>query len=250
MISFRLTRSVLILASIAAFLTTGTLGGCTRLRASQAVTVENLQNVSNDGLPLALDVQNARGTVSIWVDPTKPLAVWAAVKGGSGSDHKPDWIAASVVQDNGRPVLRVLSSAAADQPKPTTIRIRVPSCAGLRVRNAGGLIDVKGVTGAIDIQNAMDFGTPEAVRVVAGAPITAPIGVHTNFGNISVRLPLGSTGTARVYSLEGQSLIDGAKTTLTEVLTNRTQITCVIMGGTNAIDIGTDKGVAQLVIDD
>lgn len=240
-------RSVLWATLTAAALAASVVSGCSTLRSTQEIAVTGASGDEVESRPLAVDVQNARGTVSVWVEPGKPIAVWAADRGGKGMNHRPDWIAASLTEDNGKPVLRVLNDSQEGEPTETTIRIRVPSCAGIRVRNSGGLIDVKGVTGAIDLQNTMPPGSGMAIRAYAGGPITAPVTARTNNGSIDVRLPTGSTGAVRVHAVNGTPIVDGGYLVLTSVKMTRTDITCTVEGGENPIDLSTEDGTASLL---
>jgi len=224
------------------------MGGCSHFQKHEQVQVEHSADANVGEAPLAVDVQNASGTVRIWVDSQEPLAVWATCEGENSNDVRPDWVAAHVSNDSGRPVLRVISESPDGTARPTSLRIRVPSCGGVRVRNTGGLVEIQGLTGAADVQNTMIGRESPSIRITAAAPITTPISARTNNGSINVRLPSGSTGKVRVSAGKGIPVVDGGQNNLRGVLANRHDITAVLNNGENPIDLITENGNAQLWI--
>lgn len=217
------------------------LGGCAPGRGGADVQISGLSGERLEGGELGIDIQNARGMVHVEVVKDAELSVRSNIRGGDATRHAPDWAAASLVSDQGKPVLRILcTDAHAD--REVVLWVRVPSCGGIRVRNAGGRVELLGVGGVIDVQNSMPQGTMPSIKVVAGSPITTPVGLHTDFGGVELRLPVGSTGAIKVVTEQGHVRVDSANAEVATVTASGTRWAATLGGGTNPIDIATQRG--------
>jgi len=226
-------------------------GGCTRLRKSQIVPITGASTVALDGTsPLALDIDNQRGSVQVEVSPKfKAPIIWAGVPGETKTARRPDFVAAQLVMDSGRPVLRILSASpsstspgsAAGEPKYVNLRIQVPSCAGIRIRNDGGPVFLKGVAGAIDIINST-HGMAGGTTVIAAKPITDPITIKASRGGIDLRLQEGSEGTLNARTMKGSMRIDVDKARVIGAKTSYREWIGTLNKPGNPIDLRAEEG--------
>ncbi|MBS0196458.1 MAG: hypothetical protein JSR77_06850 [Planctomycetes bacterium] len=242
-------RTVVALALLGALLGASFgVGGCTRLRRSQEVAIGNAKSFSAASGPLAVDVENSKGSVSIEVVEGSQPVVWAKASGSNGSNHNPDWVAASMASDGGHSVLRVLSTKPEGEARDTVLRIRVPSLAGVRVHNRGGLVSVVGVTGSIEVRNTLEFGSSPSIKVWAGGPITAPVDLVTDHGSVELRMHAASTGAMKAHTGKGVLRMECAKGNLAAVKANATDWSAVLNGGANPVNLRTEEGDVKLLL--
>ncbi|MBX3383817.1 MAG: hypothetical protein KF864_09970 [Phycisphaeraceae bacterium] len=226
------------------------LGGCGAAQRSHQVPVTGAETFVQEG-PLGIDVHNAFGSVFIEVDEalTSPL-VWVWAKADTAEKSKPTWAAASLDRTDGLPVLRV----ATENPEGSVaqeyvVRIRVPGCAGVRVRNSGGTVRVTGVKGAVDISNELSAsgrgGQAMYVQVSEGS--TGPIMLNAPLGTIELRLPASQAGVVSAGSESGRVTVDAATASvlLPKVTTNRWEAT--VNGGTEPITLRAGSGDVKVL---
>jgi hypothetical protein len=196
------------LAMAAVLLGAGWSAGCAgvRQRVDPTVAVVRSPGISAEERISAIDVQNLRGSVTIEIDETLAAPeVTAWVRGtGASSGKVPQWVGASVSRDAGRPVLRVLSAEpTAGMDTAVSIVVRSPKVQGLRVRNAGGPVLVRGIGGSIEIENGSPVNPGGRVEVNAGEALASTVTVTTFGGGIGVTMPEGSMGTLTARSAGG-----------------------------------------------
>ncbi|MDX2132596.1 MAG: hypothetical protein SFY69_11150 [Planctomycetota bacterium] len=149
--------------------------------------------------PVAVDVDAGAGSVFIeFDDALKEPQVVAMTDGPEGRRVAASWAATSVEAAEPHPIFRVLAvdegDAAAD------VVIRVPRCAGLRVRNIAGGVRVIGAAGAIDVQSGSDVTPGGNVSVSLAEPLDAPLLVRSASGQVHLDLPAGSRGVFALTS--------------------------------------------------
>ncbi|CAG0950554.1 hypothetical protein PHYC_00177 [Phycisphaerales bacterium] len=153
--------------------------------------------------PLALDLDNQAGSVTIIVDATfRRAEVFAITTTDDGRRVAAPWAAADYQAAEPRAILRVLCKRGpnAGGDGKTDVTIRLPACAGLRVRNSIGPVLATGVSGAIDIQNGSDVELGGNVTVEVGSPLGTPMMLRSAGGSVRLDLPTSSRGLFFVHS--------------------------------------------------
>jgi hypothetical protein len=260
-----LRRAAMLVATVGLLAATGACAGTSRALTLGNVGIVGDLDTLNADTPLALDVSNRLGTVIIDVSPqwTEPLvqAVWldgpgAGVATSAGAatrqDLRPQWTAADLVTENGRATLRVMH-ADTDENDPArrvALTIRVPRCDGLRVRNAGGPVEVRGVAGAVTIENATSTlrPGPAPVRLRTSADLVDPVALTTDAGELTLEAGGGTRGRLQVQAPAGSfSLTDlgGGVRTVTD---RAGQIAAVVNGGDSPIILSTPTGPVRVVL--
>ena len=224
------------------------LGGCggTRrlsdtLTGPSVVEIANLAQADASGFPLAVDVQATNGGVTLTVDPGLEAPAVFAMAGRA----VPAWVAAEVALDSGRPVLRVLSRAPEGSPR-TDLVIRVPSCAGARIRAVNGRVEVLGVSGALDIRSDLGALSGLAVTVDTASNLTDPVAIIASKGDIIARVGRGSAGVLTVRAGGGSARVETSQSVAKDVRSSRSEWTGTLNGGVQEMRIETDAGNATL----
>lgn len=229
-----------IVLAVAAAVVLPLASGCSAARAKHQVTVAGEADVKR---PLAVDIDNQNGRVEVRVDPTltRPI-VTAICPGSTAADRRPDFVSAELVAEAGRGVLRVIASSP-DRPEPkyVTLRVTVPACDGLRIRNMGGPVRASGVNGAVDVVNDMP-GLAGGTSVRFASPMTQPVTIRANRGGIDLRVPEGSTGALRFKTDQGTIRADTAKATVRAASSNGRELSATMNGGANAVALTTETG--------
>jgi hypothetical protein len=149
-----------IVLAVAAVTALGGAGGCAYKRSIDVSVKEPAEGWPERS---ALDVQNFHGSVRIIVDPSLERIVPTAVAGArqpwsEGIQWRPAE-AVSVVMDverqPGGNVLKVRTGAMWPNPEEVWVdlTIRVPACSGVTIWNRGGLVELVGVSGAVQVEN-------------------------------------------------------------------------------------------------
>lgn len=181
------TAALLVLAALCA-------GGCAARAPKAVVPIRGEGSVAGASAP-AVDVQNAWGAVCVRVDPEArgPRVQANPIEGPSKAT--PDWVAAEIVPDQGRAVLRVLAvPGEPGKDQRVYILVTVPACSGVRVRNAGGEVTLENVSGAIQVENG-GAGRPGGdVIVRTAAALTDHVALRTTAGHVRLTMAPGSAG--------------------------------------------------------
>jgi len=220
--------------------------GCERLRERRLVGIADNHPISG---PLGIDIDNRLGSVRLEVAPELAAPViWAGCSGDTETERTPDYVTASMVTVNGRSTLRVLSAtvSATATPKPVNIRIKVPACDGLRIRNSGGSVWAKGVSGAIDIENDTP-GHSGGTTVFVSKPLHDSVKIHVKSGGIDLRVPDGSCGILTASAPAGVIAVDAAKTASRDVVTTGSRYSAKLGQCDNEITLIADQGDLQFL---
>ena len=220
--------------------------GCERLRERRLVSIADNGPISG---PLGIDIDNRLGTVRVEVvnDLAAPV-IWAGCSGDTETERTPDYVTAALVTQHGRSTLRVLSTTVSGSvtPKPVNIRIKVPACDGIRVRNSGGSVWLKGVSGAIDVMNDAP-GLSGGTTVVVAKPAHDSIKIHVKSGGIDLRVPDGSCGILSATAQSGALSVDLAKTQSRDVVANGSRYSAKLGDCANEITLTAEKGDLQFL---
>lgn len=220
------------------------LGSCSGTPPVGYVPVTG-EGASLSDFPLAIDVQNHRGSVLIRVDPDvhQPTVI-AVAEGVSGMATHAEWAAASLALDEGRPVLRVLSMPGAEggADTPVEIRITVPSCGGVRVVNNDGPVMLKGVGGAIEVQNSLSARGGDAIVLETTRGLTDPVLLVADMGNVRVNVGPASQCSLIASAPEGTVIVDGGNAAVWNAKYEKRVWTGTVNAGTSEFRITANSG--------
>lgn len=205
--------------------------------------------------PLAVDVQNNRGTVLVLADPNVKSPVVKVRRGDRGKLPRRDagtdirgYVAASYAEEDGRGTLRVVGfSRDGAEPDPwARITIIAPNVTGLRVINAGGVVEVEGVKGAVEIQNRGLSDGQAPIRLRTAHTITEPVLLAATRGSVDARIGPASTGEVEAVSEGGTATVEAdAGSTIGGNATTR-MWRGTINGGANPIVLRAEGGSVVL----
>lgn len=210
---------------------------------------------------VAIDVTNFNGNVTIAADETQDgPSVNATVRGRKGLFRRfatqeqvnAIWIGAEMVEQEGGTVLRVLSRA--DDAVPgservrVNLRINVPACNGVLVRNAGGRVEIRNVDGAIQVDNGYAGSKGGQIDVRTARSLDAPIALTTTEGRVFLQTGPESAGELDVISEDGRATVRAHVGALDNVLVTSQRWRGVLNGGTNPVLLKTGKGDARLLV--
>jgi hypothetical protein len=234
-----------------------TMSGCKRAVLGLNTPIAGYDE-STAGVTTAIDIVNTNGSVLVFADKRwKTPEVYLKAKSEKTRRLKvlPDWLRVDSVLEQGRPVLRVRCNApiagehGGDETFTNRLVIRVPACTDIVLRNGGGTVEVRGVTGAIDVQNGFENRPGGDVIVRTDAAITSPVLVYSSEGNVHCQLGLGSKGRVEVSSDYGKAEVRARSTPFTGIRNpTDSRWTGTMDGGMNAVVVRTGKGVARLLV--
>lgn len=226
--------------------------GCSQV---QPVTIEGLDTLERSPA-LAVDVENPRGSILVTVNPklTAPrigAIAFAGKSEGAPNFRSDDWATAKVTESDGRAVLtvRTILHEGKDAGHWIQLTVEVPSCDGIRAKNSDGAIELRGVSGAMSVENG-GAGTPGGgVFVEGGKPITAPVTITTSEGGLDVVFPTDSTGDITLISGDGRLASLAAWTGTLENTTIRPGFFHGVLNrGTNPVRLKCGEGDVNLRI--
>ncbi|MEK6701850.1 MAG: DUF4097 family beta strand repeat-containing protein [Planctomycetota bacterium] len=248
-------RTRLLLATLPVF----ALAGCgLTVPTTNVVNVQQSPTTAKSDRAMQIDIENRNGSVSLSVEPrlTKPI-VEAVVWDESGKFMKQvddkivkTWYTADIIMQEGRPIMRVLTSRTDDGKVPAFVKlvIRVPSCDGIRVRNTGGDITLKGVSGPMTVENGFRGGVGGDITISTQARVADDIKVTTTKGDISVHFTPNSQGRIEITSLKGKVEFAARTDGVSKQKRTANASTAILNGGKNLISLSTQEGTARLDI--
>ncbi len=238
-----MTRSTPVrLAALALLL----IGGCAAMPPRGEVAAIDLPAGIEGTTPMAVDVETSRGDVLVEVDPrAKAPRVVAMTTNARGERVRASWAAAMVEQAEPYPILRVLAMAD-DRAARADLTVIVPACVGLRVRNVGGDVTVRGVRGAVDVQSGSDVTPGGNVSVSLGEALDAPLMVRSSRGSVVVSLPKGSRGALHVTSGVGRGAIVAPRAELRGLTGAGGSWRAVLNDGEHDCRVIADQGSAEI----
>lgn len=210
------------------------------------------------GAPLALDVENAFGSVNVVAAPriTEPTveARLRTVQWTSNTDPaakgRDAWVSAETVEQGGRYILRILSDTppAADGAAPPVqidLIVRLPACDGIMIRNAGGPVRVKGARGAVDIANGSPARPGGIVEYRTNHAIVDPVTITSTNHHVLYFVGPGSTGTLDLESGIGKVEVDQHFGVMADVIPTPTTYDAVFNDGTNPVVLTAPQGKVE-----
>lgn len=207
----------------------------------------------------AIDVSNYNGSVRVVVDDDiQKASVRARVRRLTKKVPKGEGLAAqtflaaeTVVQD-GRTILRVVSETRLANPDDSRadLTIRLPSCGGVLVRNSGGPVELRGVGGAITVENGIGNRSGGWVIVRTQQVLTDPIHLSTTNGKVHLQGPPGSTGSVDIHTDDGAAVMYAMGGVLAVEKAETGHFVGTLNSGENPVTIRTGKGRAEIYIID
>lgn len=200
------------------------------------------------GSPVAIDIENRGGDVSITVDPSLMEPMVRATSPGAGhSQEAAPWAAATlspsgVAFKGAAPILRVLGTDITADKRRTLLELRVPACAGVRVRNQDGGVSLTGVSGAIDVQNGTAIAPGGPITMETGVVLDSPLLLHTSSGEVSVDLPAASRLDLEITTGAGTVSVQATGLRATDVKATKQSWASPLNGGGAPGKIGSDAG--------
>lgn len=227
------------------------LGGCNR-PVREAVEIGGA-TLGAGSAPM-VDVVNPSGSVRVEVDErlTAPT-VFARIRPAPGSQLEPELAAAAVSvtaeasSEGDREVLRVRAEPdpdAAETPRVHLV-VRVPDTAGVTVRNAGGAVELIGVSGPLDVENGYAGRPGGRIEVRAGEPVRGPVRLTTSEGPVFYQAPFGSTGRFDIRSAHGPARFTAHSGTVEDVRVEESRWTGVLNGGQNPVELRSGRGLVR-----
>lgn len=202
------------------------------------------------GLPLALDIENRSGPVIVQLDTSlsAPVVTARPLKTGAQS-----WSAASYSEEAGRGVLRVLHSPNDAEPSmagPTLLLVRTPMAEGVRIRAAGGAIELRGVAPAsVEIESGAFGGAGGSVTFQTLGDVTGAVTISTTAGDVLYQVGSGSMGKLDVSAGgNGLASIVSRDAGFTGASAGATKFTGVLNKGENVVKLSTMSGNARVEI--
>ena len=198
------------------------------------------------GAPLALDINNQRGSVWVEVDPDLEAPVLEAIASWEPEQTRADWpgelgparvSAIESVESAAGWVLRVDGELLGDPPYDSRVdlRLRVPRCDGINVENDGGPIVMVGVSGMITAVNGANNGRGGRIELRTDEPLVDPVALVTTQGRVSAVIAPESRGIIELDSEGGDAEFESEWGTFTEVRPGIRRYRAVWNGGSNPI---------------
>ncbi len=217
---------------------------------------------SGDSLDLvrapAIDIQNFHGNVTLEIDERLESVVTKVRAKIVGKDLDEETqqamldglrVETRVESQAGGQVVRFVTDTDAD---PSLIRLDVrvaaPSCAGLRIENYGGRVDVRDAGGAIQITNASFAGTAGPIRVRTNRPITAPVVMTTDYGPITYQITEASAGNFELTSGDQVPEFSARSIRPDSLEISGRTVSASLNGGGNPVLLRTDAGAVRVTV--
>lgn len=180
--------------------------GCQMNRKAQTVAVTGIdQSGETASAPLAIDIENSSGTVIVRVDPkaSGPRVLARPADGRRVRKTDKPWAAAELAMQDEHRVLRVSAGGGEGPAEPVIITVVVPACEGIRVKNAGGPVQLRGVGGAITVTNADLGGRTAAIEVETRRDLTMPVSLISTGGDVTCIAGPGTVGKVTLNTPDG-----------------------------------------------
>lgn len=208
------------------------------------------------GVP-SVEILNFRGDVRVIVDPkrTEPQIEASfrhdsfVTKPTREQAFKSAPVVASYQRQGGGVVLRIETSPGLAQAEnfSTDLVVRMPACAGVVIRTTDGVVVVTGAAGPVDIRNNSSGKKRASITYRTQAPITDPVTLRTNKGNVFFGPGVGSTGQFTLTTETGRVRFSAKLGTLRHVMLSETNTwTGTLNGGENPVLLHSDSGSVEV----
>lgn len=205
---------------------------------------------------LAVDVENFRGSVEVRVDRSFDEIVVDGYAHGAWFETDPraeeeapraitldTWLE----EGDGVATLRVRTRTTREATDhEVAIVVRTPDCDATRVVNRGGLVELIGTDGPIDIDNREGH-----VEIRTDRPLNDDAQVLVVDGTVYMQIPPGSTGAYDLETLDGKVRFKNRDADATDTYSTRDSLQTILEEPSNSIVMRTNYGdLAVLVMQD
>ncbi|MCB9844429.1 MAG: hypothetical protein H6811_00370 [Phycisphaeraceae bacterium] len=198
-----------------------------------------------------LDAENVRGSIRLTVDRTMaratvtPQVRWP--EGLSNAERKAALDAlrptARVEVEGNRMVLRVRArTEVLPAGAHLDLSVRMPSCGGAIIRNAGGIVELVGVGGEILIVSGGELGEGGDIRIRTDSVVRGPVDISTSDGDVYLFMPGASAGTIELSTAQGDVEFQAIDGRVSASRPEPQRWTGVLNGGQSDIAIRTLRG--------
>ncbi len=224
-------------------------GGCGMRRVKLSVPISG-PPVTRESQPV-LDLSNWNGRVKVVVqdrfDDAEIVAkVWRTSRKSPkrGAVRDATSVTAESVVEGGRNVLRVRASTSLDDPSQaySRLKVRLPSCGGVIVRNAGGTVELRHVAGSINVENGSGSLPGGRVELYTAAPMTEPVTITTSSGTVLYQVGPNSTGRFELTADGGQAAFTALVGKVTFEHSGQDHWVGTLNDGTNPVVLRSHKG--------
>ncbi len=208
------------------------------------------------GVP-SLEIHNFRGDVRVVVDPrrTEP-EIRASFRNDSfvtkptrEEAFKAAPVVASYQQQAGGVVLRIETTPGLAQRESfsTDLVVLMPACAGVLIRTTDGVVIVTGASGPADITNNSSGKMRASITYRTQEPITDPVTLRTNNGDVFFSPGEGSSGRYALTTLTGRVRFSARFGDIRSVaLSQANSWSGILNGGENPVNIHSDSGAVEV----
>jgi hypothetical protein len=197
---------------------------------------------------LAVEVENFRGQVEVRVDEGRNDVAVEGRAFGVAFENDVDAdgelaraVTLDAMYDESEPgigVVRVRTRSLREvEDHAVALRVLVPRLDGVRVVNRGGLVEVVGGRGRVEIENhqgPVEFRTDHPMRDEAQVLVTD--------GSVYWQVPPGSTGVYDLETLDGESVIKNRVSDADRTYASRDVVQTNVAGGNNRVVLRTNRG--------
>ena len=206
---------------------------------------------------VSLEIHNFRGDVRVIVDRarTEPRIEASfrhdsfVTKPTREQEFESAPVVASYRQQGGSVVLRIETAPGLAQGEnfSTDLVVHMPACAGVVIRTTDGAVVVTGAAGPVDITNSSSGTKRAPITYRTQAPITWPVTLRTNKGNIFFGPGVGSTGRFTLTTETGRVRFSAKFGEIRNVtLSDISTWTGTLNGGENPVNIHSDSGLVEV----
>lgn len=222
--------------------------------ASNAVEIQGPSLAEADSV--AIDITNEAGTVVVTAEEwrTEPEVTarvrWARGKHGFGDDNLPGTATATSEITDGRGVLRVDADLADGAPDDARIDVvvRLPACDGIWVRNAGGTVILKGIGGAMTVENGLNGRGGGRIEIRTNRPVIDPVALLTTDGRITMVITPESRAQLDLASETEPALFSTAYGSTADVRTSHRTWQGIYNGGDNLLRMRSGDGEVRVIV--
>ncbi len=264
----RFFHKIIPAALLGAVLLTAT--GCERMGGLRARMTANeiAHTVELKGLPvtigrfIAVDVENPKGNVKVvalsrneeayvrFRVQKENLLKWRSMRMKLGFDPDGEYFTAEHITDGelSTIVIRPTDLTIEGYRLPVDVTVYVPQCHGLRVLNAGGSVDVVGVTGVIDIISGNEQVRGGKIEIRTDNALHEAINAWSNHGDVTLVTSPDAGGTIELVAPHGRTSFWSKHGQTEESRPEIGRWTGIWNDGTNSIKLESRDGNAKLMV--
>ena len=243
-------------ASLAVLAGVAAASGCSVVPSDHRVWVDMTGAPARADRPIAVDIENRNGSVTLVVDPSlkKPYIEAAVTQPGKITFAVPpnakvrSWYTADLRVRGGKPILRVASIRDAATQDATQIHLKVftPSADGVRIRNSGGMVEIRNATGDFVVENGSTTGVGGDIHILASQRMAGNCDIATTKGDILLDITGNSAGRFELTSVKGSAEFASRGASVLDVHQTASTWTGTLNQGANLIKLRTAEGRAQV----